>query len=132
MTDPLDALLDTIDALEADRGADSDARSAGDPFPWTDAAWWSPGDGHGDLDEPLIPWDVPGRVITLTAHLGDGRAARWSMLTGWSGDECVVRAAQAVADLYSELGEMCAAARGLIGVAVDGWVSEPTWIAARL
>lgn len=54
------------------------------------------------------------------------------MLTGWSGDECVVRAAQAVAELYAEMGEMCAAARGLIGAAVDGWVSEPTWIAARL
>lgn len=54
------------------------------------------------------------------------------MLTGWSGDPCVVRAAQAVAALYSELGEMCAAARGLIGVAVDGWVSEAVWAAARL
>jgi len=75
---------------------------------------------------------VPGRVITLTARLGDGRGASWSMLSGWSGDECVVRAAQAVAGLYTELGEMCAAARGLIGAAVDGWVSEPTWIAAKL
>lgn len=125
-----------------DRGANSDARSAGDQFPWDDAARWSPGDEHGELDEgcgygepdelSCIPWDVPGRVITLSARLGDGRAARWSMLSGWSGDPSVVRAAQAVAGLYSELGEMCAAARGLIGAAVDGWVSEPCWVAARL
>jgi len=118
-----------------DRGADSDdevgARSADDPYPWTDAARWSPGDldegcGYGDLDESdelsCIPWDIPGRVIVLSARLGDGRGASWSMLTGWSGDECVVRAARAVAELYAEMGEMCAAARGLIGAAVDGWV----------
>ncbi|MGV0581908.1 hypothetical protein ABQF17_22235 [Mycolicibacterium elephantis] len=74
----------------------------------------------------------PRKVITLSVHLGDERTAQWSMLTGWSGDEGVVRAAQAVADLYMELGEMTPAARGLIGAAVDGWVSEPTWIAARL
>lgn len=116
-----------------DRGADSD-----DPYPWTDAAVWR-ADGGASEDhmlqpepEPYIPWDVPGRVITLTARLGDGRGAQWSMLTGWSGDPCVVRAAQAVAALYSEMGEMCAAARGLIGVAVDGHVDEKTWIAARL
>ncbi|MDO3357798.1 hypothetical protein [Mycobacteroides abscessus] len=35
MTDPLDALLDTIDALELD---DDDT----DDFPWTDAARWCP------------------------------------------------------------------------------------------
>ena len=121
-----------------DRGADSY-----DPYPWTDAARWSPGDGLGDLDEGcgygepdydpvVIPWDVTGRVITLTARLGDGRTARWSMLTGWSGDPCVVRAARAVAELYSGLGEMCAAARGLIGVSVDGHVDESCWIAARV
>ncbi|ANO12760.1 hypothetical protein [Mycobacteroides abscessus] len=129
MTDDLNTLLDNIDALEADdRGADSDA-----PYPWTDAATWRADGGHQEPDdEPIIPWDIPGRVIMLTAHLGDGRAASWSMLTGWSGDPCVVRAAQAVAALYSELGEMCAAARGLIGVAVDGWVSEAVWAAARL
>lgn len=121
-----------------DRGANSDevgARSADDQFPWTDAAVWTADGGHQepDDDDPVvIPWDIPGRVITLTARLGDGRAASWSMLTGWSGDRQVVRAAQAVAALYSELGEMTAAARGLIGAAVDGWVSEPTWIAARL
>lgn len=127
MTDDLNTLLDNIEQLEDDQ------------FPWTDAARWSPGDldegcGYGEPDDELscIPWDVPGRVIVLSAHLGDGRGAQWSMLTGWSGDECVVRAAQAVAALYSELGEMTAAARGLIGAAVDGWVSEPTWIAARL
>ncbi|MGV0581907.1 hypothetical protein ABQF17_22230 [Mycolicibacterium elephantis] len=60
MTDDLNTLLDSIDALEAD-----------DQFPWTDAARWSPGDEHGDLDggcgygEPdelaCIPWDIPGR-----------------------------------------------------------------------
>lgn len=98
--------------------------------------WTRTADGghqEPDDDDPVvIPWDIPGRVITLTARLGDGRAASWSMLTGWSGDRQVVRAAQAVAALYSELGEMTAAARGLIGAAVDGWVSEPTWIAARL
>lgn len=111
-----------------DRGADSD-----DPYPWTDAAVWTADGGHQEPDdEPIIPWDVPGRVITLSARLGDGRTASWSMLSGWSGDECVVNAAQAVAALYSELGETTAAARGLIGAAVDGWVSEPTWIAARL
>lgn len=130
MTDDLNTLLDNIEQLEDDQ------------FPWTDAARWSPGDdldeacGYGDLDESdelsCIPWDVPGRVITLSARLGDGRAASWSMLTGWSGDPCVVRAAQAVAELYTELGEMCAAARGLIGVAVDGWVCESCWVAARL
>ncbi|MGV0655472.1 hypothetical protein ABQE48_16550 [Mycolicibacterium thermoresistibile] len=71
-------------------------------------------------------------MIVLTARLGDGRTASWSMLTGWSGDRQVVRAAQAVAELYTELGEMCAAARGLIGAAVDGSVNEPCWVAARL
>lgn len=129
----LDSLLDTIDHLDNEP----------DPFPWTDAARWSPGDEHGDLDEgcgygepddelSCIPWDIPGRVIVLSARLGDGRTARWSMLTGWSGDPCVVRAAQAVAELYAEMGETTAAARGLIGAAVDGWVSEPCWVAARL
>jgi len=146
--DTTDRIITEIDTLEADRGADSDevgARSADDQFPWTDAARWSRGDEYGDLDEgcgygdldesdelSCIPWDVPGRVITLTAHLGDGRSASWSMLTGWSGDPCVVRAAQSVAELYSELGEMCAAARGLIGAAVDGSVNESCWMAARL
>lgn len=107
-----------------------------DTYPWTDAAVWTADGGHqepDDDDDPVvIPWDVPGRVITLSARLGDGRGASWSMLTGWSGDRQVVRAAQAVAELYAELGEMTAAARGLIGAAVDGWVSELTWIAARL
>lgn len=90
--DTTDRIITEIDALEADdRGADSDevgARSADDQFPWTDAARWSPGDldegcGYGEPDDELscIPWDVPGRVIVLSAHLGDGRTARWSMLT---------------------------------------------------
>lgn len=121
--DTTDRIITEIDALEAEQ------------FPWTDAAVWTADGGHQepDDDDPVvIPWDVPGRVIVLSAHLGDGRAASWSMLTGWSGDECVVRAAQAVAGLYSELGEMCAAARGLIGAAVDGSVNEPCWVAARL
>lgn len=60
MTDDIDALLEAIDHLDS-----------GDPFPWTDAARWSPGDPHGDLHEgcvccgygepdedPVIPWDV--------------------------------------------------------------------------
>lgn len=122
--DTTDRIITEIDALEAD-----------DPYPWTDAAVWTADGSHQepDADAPVvIPWDMPGRVITLSARLGDGRAASWSMLTGWSGDPRVVRAAQAVAGLYSEMGEMTAAARGLIGVSVDGWVSEPCWVAARL
>ncbi|KWX56878.1 hypothetical protein [Mycobacterium sp. NAZ190054] len=106
-----------------------------DTFPWTDAAAWTASGEHQepDDDDPVvIPWDVPGRVITLSARLGDGRTAEWSMLSGWSGDPDVVNAAQAVAALYSELGEMTAAARGLLGVSVDGSVNEPTWIAAGL
>lgn len=90
----LDALLDTIDALELDT-------DEVDTFPWCDAAVWSPGDEYGDLDEgcgygepgelACNPWEVPGRVIVLSARLGDGRGARWSMLSGWSGDECAPR-----------------------------------------
>ena len=117
MADSLDNLLDTITELEAEP----------DDFPWADSWSWSP---NAEPEPEGI--DVPGRTFIFTARLGDGRGARWSMPSGWSGDPGVVRAAQCVAELYAELGEMCAAARGLIGVSVDGVVSEPTWIAARL
>ncbi len=66
MTDDLDSLLATIDSLEDD---DTD-----DPFPWTDAAWWSPavvelpndpydtlpmvGDGCVIVCDPLRPWVI--------------------------------------------------------------------------
>ncbi|MGV0655475.1 hypothetical protein ABQE48_16565 [Mycolicibacterium thermoresistibile] len=66
---------------------------AEDDFPWADAARWSPGDEHGDLD-----WEVTGCIpdaFTLTARLGDEREARWSEDGGWGGDPEVVNAAQA-------------------------------------
>lgn len=102
-----------------------------DPFPWTDAARWSADGSHQD-DDDLLLFDIPARPVVLTARLGDGREARWSEADGWEGDPEVVAAARAVADLYAGMGERCSAARGLIGAAVDGWVNEPTWIAARL
>ncbi|BBX30728.1 hypothetical protein MMAG44476_20034 [Mycolicibacterium mageritense DSM 44476 = CIP 104973] len=58
MTDPLDALLDTIDALELD---DDDT----DDFPWTDAARWCPTelDWADPYDDPLPAFEDDGAVI---------------------------------------------------------------------
>ncbi|MCP2628099.1 hypothetical protein NLB33_35195 [Mycolicibacterium smegmatis] len=104
-----------------------------DTYPWTDAAVWTADGSHQDPDDDdLILFTVPARPVVLTARLGDGRVARWSETGGWEGDPCVVAAARAVAALYAGMGEMCAAARGLIGVAVDGWVNETCWAAAGL
>lgn len=100
-------------------------------FPWTDAAVWTADGSHQDPDD-LILFDIPARPVVLTARLGDGREARWSETGGWGGDPEVVHAAQAVGALYAGMGEMCAAARGLFGVSVDGWVNEACWAAARL
>lgn len=119
MTDDLDSLLDTITELEDEED---------DGFPWVDAATWTADGSHQEPDSI----DVPGCTFIFTARLGDGRTARWSMATGWSGDPEVVNAAWAVAGLYQEMGEVCAAARGLIGVSVDGVVDEACWVAARL
>lgn len=55
MGDPLDALLSTIDALEAD---DDEV----DLFPWCDAARWSPG---------VLEWDDPFED-SLPAFMDDG------------------------------------------------------------
>lgn len=49
MTDALDNLLATIDALEADTDDDDDTDEI-DPFPWTDAARWCPTE---------VAWDAP-------------------------------------------------------------------------
>lgn len=104
-----------------------------DGYPWTDAARWSADGSHQDPDDDdLLLFDIPDRPVVLTARLGDGREASWSEDCGWSGDAEVVAAARAVGALYAGMGEMCAAARGLIGVAVDGWVNETCWAAAGL
>ncbi len=100
-------------------------------FPWTDAATWTADGSHQD-DDDLLLFDIPARPVVLTARLGDGREARWSEDGGWGGDPEVVAAARAVADLYAGMGEAVAAARGLFGVSVDGWVNEACWAAARL
>lgn len=130
----LDDLLDTIDALEAEEP---------DDFPWTDSWSWSPNpnpeDDFDDFDDDfdgdydcIPPADNPPVDLVLTARLADGRCARWSAAEGWTGDECVIAAAQGVAAVYAHMGEMTAAASGLIGVSVDGRVCESTWLAARL
>lgn len=103
-----------------------------DPYPWADAATWTADGSHQDPDDDLLLFDIPARPVVLTARLGDGRVARWSETGGWEGDPCVVAAARAVAGLYAHLGEMCAAARGLFGVSVDGAVNEAVWAAAGL
>lgn len=47
MASPLDALLDTIDALEADDEPDL--------FPWHDAARWSPAASVAAVDDDTMP-----------------------------------------------------------------------------
>ncbi|MBN7481037.1 hypothetical protein [Mycobacteroides abscessus] len=58
--DPLDALLSTIDALEAD-----DTEDEPDLYPWVDSARWSPAalDWDDPYDNPLPEFTDDGAVI---------------------------------------------------------------------
>ncbi|WJR35278.1 hypothetical protein P3F83_07870 [Mycobacteroides immunogenum] len=76
--------------------------------------------------------EVDSGEAVLTARLADGRQATWASAHGWSGDADLVHAAKAVAALYPDQPEATAAARGLMGACVDGWVPERVWMAARL
>lgn len=131
-------LIADIDALDGDA----------DDYPWHDAWSWSP--------EPAPPaWvvsdyepdlDIPPPRVTSNAHravhnladlelsvsLTDGRSATWSLTEGWSGDNALIAAAQAVAGLHPNLPTMTAVARGLIGIVGDGTANSAVWLAARL
>lgn len=137
MTDSLDELLADIDALE-----DADDE---DTYPWYDAWTWTAEpepwmrDYVPELDLPPVPIAPAPRLMprsvlgaTLRVVLADGRAVSWSVVEGWDGDEALVAAAKAVAGLHSGLDATTAVARGLVAIAVDGWIDPLVWIAARL
>lgn len=149
----LTELLDDIDALEDDEYDPADE----DDYPWYDAwSWTADPQGGREAVEPAQPawvveapsYDAPEYAaplapapriaprdlldVTLSVTVADGRTVEWSAAEGWNGDTALVDAAKVIAVLHGNLTATTAVARGLVAVAVDGYVDPLVWIAARL
>lgn len=141
-------LIADIDALEDDEYDPADEER----YPWHDAWTWTvdPQGGREAVEPAPPPWVVDTseytaplapapRIaprdlldVTLSVTVADGRTVEWSVAEGWNGDTALVDAAKAIAALHGNLTATTAVARGLVAVAVDGYIDPVVWLAAGL